>query len=104
MNPEKPDLRYIDFRIIEEPGNFITTPEIALKMGIRATEEEVFICTDCKQPIDRKRQMFLDMQEPMRGWRHAGPCEPSCHQPWCRFEDGKTRHDTRCEEYGPGWA
>jgi len=29
---------------------------------------------------------------------------PSCENGLCRVEDGKTVHDTRCSEYGPGWC
>lgn len=68
------DLRQIGFTITEALGNFITTPYVALKLGIRTSEEEVYICCVCKKVIDDRELMFHDFQKPFHGWQHAKDC------------------------------
>jgi len=65
----------IDFTITEVPGKFFTTPQVAYKLGIQPTEEEVYVCSLCKQVIKYREKMFLDLQNPFNGWRHVKECK-----------------------------
>jgi hypothetical protein len=61
------DLREIGFSIQEEPGAVITTPASWRSV----TPETVFVCENCKQPIEERKRMFFLITKPEGGWRHV---------------------------------
>ena len=52
-----------------------------------------------KHKVERRKSLYSD-----RRVRGSSDTSPSCGNGLCRVEFGHTRHDTRCEDYGPGWA
>ena len=70
------ELRTIDFTITEVPGKFITTPNVATHLGIDIDAGPgKYLCTDCNRLISDNTQMYLDMSDPAKGWRHQGNCD-----------------------------